>query len=48
VPEAGDNHRIKIETAVFKEMVGQVVIAAATDDARPTLTGVMTRFEGTR
>jgi DNA polymerase III subunit beta len=48
VPEAGDNHRIKLETATFKEMINQVVIAAATDDARPTLTGVMTRFEGNK
>jgi len=46
VPEKGDNHRIRMESSLFKEMISQVIIAAATDDARPTLTGVMTRFEG--
>lgn len=45
VPEAGENNRRGIKTEVFKEMIGQVAFAAARDDARPTLTGVLTRIE---
>lgn len=45
VPEAGENNRRAIKTELFKEMIGQVAFAAARDDARPTLTGVLTRVE---
>lgn len=45
VPEAGENNRHRIETEALKQMIAQVAFAAATDDARPTLTGVLTRFE---
>lgn len=48
VPEAGENHRHRIETEMLKKMITQVAFAAATDDARPTLTGVLTRFEGNK
>jgi len=46
VPEAEDDGRHRIETQVFKTMINQVAFAAASDDARPTLTGVLTRIEG--
>jgi DNA polymerase-3 subunit beta len=46
VPEAGENNRHRVETEALKQMIAQVAFAAATDDARPTLTGVLTRIEG--
>jgi DNA polymerase-3 subunit beta len=46
IPEAGENNRHRIETETLKQMIAQVAFAAATDDARPTLTGVLTRIEG--
>ena len=46
VPEPGNDARHKIETATLKKMISQVAFAAATDDARPTLTGVLTRIDG--
>jgi DNA polymerase-3 subunit beta len=46
VPEPGEEARYKIETATLKKMINQVAFAAATDDARPTLTGVLTRIDG--
>lgn len=45
VPEPDKDSRIRVETAVLKQMINQVAFAAATDDTRPTLTGVSTRFE---
>lgn len=46
MPEPNTENRIKIETAVLKEMISQVTFAAATDDTRPTLTGISTKFKG--
>jgi DNA polymerase-3 subunit beta len=46
VPETSEDMRYRIETDVLKTMINQVAFAAATDDARPTLTGVLTRLEG--
>ena len=48
IPEPDQNNRIRIETDVFKQMINQVALAAATDDTRPTLTGVSTTFEGSQ
>lgn len=45
VPEPDQQNRIRVEADVFKQMINQVAFAAAVDDARPTLTGVSTRFE---
>lgn len=45
VPKPDQNNRIRVETAVFKQMITQVALAAATDDTRPTLTGVSTIFD---
>lgn len=46
VPEPGGDNRIRVETETFKQMINQVAFAAATDDTRPTLTGVYAHFEG--
>jgi DNA polymerase-3 subunit beta len=35
-----------VDPAVLKKMIEQVVFAAATDESRPTLTGVLTRLDG--
>lgn len=48
LPEVEDENRIKMETAVLKEMISQVTFAAASDDTRPTLTGIHTSFAGDR
>jgi DNA polymerase-3 subunit beta len=46
MPDVDSENRIKMETAVLKEMINQVTFAAATDDTRPTLTGIHTTFDG--
>lgn len=38
----------EVEPQLFKEMIAQVEFAAASDDSRPVLAGVLTRFEGDR
>jgi DNA polymerase-3 subunit beta len=45
VPEPGEDVSHRIEASVLKSMINQVAFAAATDDARPTLTGVLTKIE---
>ncbi len=35
-----------IDPAVLKKLISQVVFAAATDESRPTLTGVLTKLDG--
>lgn len=45
VPEANGQDRISVSATMFKEMIQQVSFAAATDDARPVLTGVSTQFD---
>ena len=44
VPQPDQDNRIRVETAVLKQMINQVAMAAATDDTRPTLTGVSTHL----
>ncbi len=46
LPEVDTENRIKMETAVLKEMINHVTFAAASDDTRPTLTGIHTSFNG--
>lgn len=46
VPTPDGDNRIRLEAGTFKEMIHQVTFAAATDDTRPTLTGIYTHFEG--
>jgi len=41
LPTIDEGVRFSVATKTFKEMIQQVVIAAATDDARPVLTGVL-------
>ena len=49
VPTADDSdHFIRLETDTLRRMIGQVVLAAATDESRPILTGVLAVFEGDR
>ena len=48
VPEPDQEKRIRVEADVFKQMINQVAFAAAIDDARPTLTGVSTTFDGSQ
>jgi DNA polymerase-3 subunit beta len=48
VPQPDEKTRIRIEPAVLKQIISQVAFAAATDDSRPTLTGVSTTFDGNR
>lgn len=45
LPETGEEQQILIEPDVLREMISQVVFAAATDESRPILTGVLARFE---
>ena len=44
--EAPSDDGIAIAAQAFQEMITHVVFAAAKEDNRPVLTGVMTRFEG--
>jgi DNA polymerase-3 subunit beta len=46
VPEFDASHAIAVKGTVFKEMIDQVVFAAAKEDNRPILTGILMRFEG--
>ncbi len=48
IPEPDHENRIRMEPAVLKRVIAQVAFAAATDDSRPSLTGVLTTFEGNR
>jgi DNA polymerase-3 subunit beta len=48
VPEPHKENRIRLEADVLKQMISQVSFAAATDDARPALTGVSTTFSGSQ
>lgn len=45
VPEADSSRGVAIPADAFKEMVGHVDFAAAKEDNRPVLTGILTRFE---
>lgn len=45
VPDANGQDRISIAAPLLKEMIQQVSFAAATDDARPVLTGVHTQID---
>jgi DNA polymerase-3 subunit beta len=48
VPVPEGEGGIPIETEVLRTAVGQVAFAAATDESRPILTGVLAKFEDTR
>jgi DNA polymerase-3 subunit beta len=48
IPTAGERPTTRIAQKVLKRALGQVAFAAATDEARPILTGVLTRLVGDR
>jgi DNA polymerase-3 subunit beta len=48
IPDPDQENRIRMEPGVLKRVISQVAFAAATDDSRPSLTGVSTTFEGSR
>jgi len=45
IPTIGDGKRISLEPETLREMIDQVTFAAATDESRPVLTGVVAKFE---
>jgi len=45
IPEVSDTPTVVMDAALLREMVAQVAFAAATDDSRPVLTGVLCHFE---
>ena len=45
IPSIGDGKRISLEPETLREMIEQVTFAAATDESRPVLTGVVTKFD---
>ena len=46
IPSAGERPTTRVSQKLLKEALSQVTFAAATDEARPILTGVLTRFSG--
>ncbi len=44
IPTIGEGKRISIEPDTLREMIEQVTFAAATDESRPVLTGVIAKF----
>ncbi len=45
LPERSEDEQILLEPELLRQMIAQVVFAAATDESRPILTGVLARFE---
>ena len=48
IPPVGERPTTRISQKVLRAALAEVTFAAATDEARPILTGVLTRFEGDR
>jgi DNA polymerase-3 subunit beta len=46
IPSAGERPTTRVSQRALKEALDQVAFAAATDEARPILTGVLTKFSG--
>ncbi len=46
IPCADLDHSLELNVEDFREMISQVTFAAATDEARPILTGVLARIDG--
>lgn len=44
VSVADENHAIRIEPQLLRDIIGQVSFAASTDESRPVLTGVLTEL----
>ncbi len=45
IPTLGDGKKITVEPDLLREMIEQATFAAATDDSRPVLTGVLAKFD---
>jgi DNA polymerase-3 subunit beta len=48
IPSAGDRPTTRLQQRALRRALGEVAFAAATDEARPILTGVLTRITGDR
>jgi DNA polymerase III subunit beta len=48
IPSIGEGKKISLEPETLREMIEQVSFAAATDESRPVLTGVVAKFEKDR
>ena len=48
IPTASEKATTRIAQNVLRKALGEVTFAAATDEARPILTGVLARFEGSK
>jgi DNA polymerase-3 subunit beta len=48
IPAAGERPTTRVSQKVLRRALAEVAFAAASDEARPILTGVLTRFEGDR
>ncbi len=46
IPQADMTHSVNLNVADLREMIEHVVFAAATDDARPILTGILVKVDG--
>ncbi len=48
IPSPGERPTTRIKQRLLRKALAEVVFAAATDEARPILTGVLTKFSGDR
>ena len=48
IPTAGERPTTRVPQNVLRQALGEVTFAAATDEARPILTGVLAKFEGNK
>ena len=48
IPSAGERPTTRVSQKVLRRALSEVTFAAASDEARPILTGVLTRFSGER
>jgi DNA polymerase-3 subunit beta len=48
IPAAGDRPTTRVSQRLMRQALSEVAFAAATDEARPILTGVLTKFTGDR
>ena len=46
IPTFAPGNAAFVDPLVLKKLIAQVVFAASTDESRPTMTGVLTKFEG--
>jgi DNA polymerase-3 subunit beta len=46
IPTAGEDSKISLDPSMLRQMIDQVAFAAAPDESRPILTGVLAKFQG--